>query len=110
MHNCSIGEFNRCHLITGAGAGEYLLSPLPTDSHPDVFWQRGQIQGGSNMAETMKAGVITAPYEYEVRELPVREPGPGEVLLRQRACAICTMEQRVFTGARKFPYPGCWGH
>lgn len=62
------------------------------------------------MAKTMKAGVITAPYEYEVRELPVREPGPGEVLLRQHACAICTMEQRVFTGARKFPYPGCWGH
>lgn len=62
------------------------------------------------MADKMKAGVITAPYRFEVRELPVREPGPGEVLLRQRACALCTMEQRVYTGARKFPYPGCWGH
>ncbi len=62
------------------------------------------------MEKTMKAGIITEPYKFEIRELPVRPPGPGEVLIRQRAVALCTMEQRVYTGARKFPYPGCWGH
>ncbi|MTI94605.1 MAG: zinc-binding dehydrogenase [Firmicutes bacterium] len=62
------------------------------------------------MTKTMKAGVMTAPYEFEIRELPVPEPGPGEVLIRQRAVALCTMEQRVYTGVKKFPYPGCWGH
>ncbi len=62
------------------------------------------------MEKTMKAGVITEPYKFEIQEMPVRLPGPGEVLIRQRAVALCTMEQRVYTGARKFPYPGCWGH
>jgi len=59
---------------------------------------------------TMRAGVITAPYQFEIRELPIPEPGRGEVLIRQHACALCTMEQRVYTGVKKFPYPGCWGH
>ena len=62
------------------------------------------------MADLMKAGVITAPYEFEIREIPIPEPGPGEVLIRQKAVALCTMEQRVYTGVKKFPYPGCWGH
>lgn len=62
------------------------------------------------MAKMMKAGVITAPFQFEVRELPVPEPEFGEVLIRQHACALCTLEQRVYTGVKKFPYPGCWGH
>lgn len=62
------------------------------------------------MPKTMKAGVMTAPRRVEIREIPVPEPGPGEVLVRQHACAICTLEQRIYTGVKKFPYPGCWGH
>ncbi|MBE3519972.1 MAG: zinc-binding dehydrogenase [Firmicutes bacterium] len=62
------------------------------------------------MKKTMKAAVIVAPEKVEIRELPVPEPGRGEILVRQHACAICTMEQRVFKGILKLPYPGCWGH
>jgi len=62
------------------------------------------------MIKKMKAGVITAPFQLEIRELPVPEPGPGEVLVRQHAVALCTLEQRIFTGIKKFPTPGCWGH
>lgn len=62
------------------------------------------------MIKKMKAAVITAPFQVEIRELPVPEPGPGEVLVRQHAVALCTLEQRIFTGIKKFPAPGCWGH
>jgi L-iditol 2-dehydrogenase len=56
-----------------------------------------------------KAAVITGKGQVEVREIDMPEPGQGEVLVRQKAVALCTLEQRFFTGV--FPrYPGCWGH
>ena len=62
------------------------------------------------MGETNKAAVFTAPEKIEIMDLPIPEPGPGEILVRQKACAICTMEQRVYKGILKLPYPSCWGH
>lgn len=56
-----------------------------------------------------RAAVIVAKEQVEVREIDMPEPGRGQVLVRQMACALCTLEQRFFTGV--FPkYPGCWGH
>lgn len=56
-----------------------------------------------------KAAVITRQGKVEVREIDMPGPGRGEVLVRQKAVALCTLEQRFFTGV--FPrYPGCWGH
>ncbi len=61
------------------------------------------------MAIKSKAAVIVARGRVEVREIDIPEPGTGQVLVRQKACALCTLEQRFFTGV--FPmYPGCWGH
>jgi threonine dehydrogenase-like Zn-dependent dehydrogenase len=61
------------------------------------------------MAIKSRAAVIVEKEHVEVRELDMAEPGPGQVLVRQKACALCTLEQRFFTGV--FPkYPGCWGH
>jgi L-iditol 2-dehydrogenase len=63
------------------------------------------------MAKLMKAAVVVAPGKVDIREIPVPEPKTGEILVRQHACAICTMEQRVYKGILKnLPYPGCWGH
>jgi L-iditol 2-dehydrogenase len=64
-----------------------------------------------SMGEICRAGVITAPGQLEIREVPRPEPQPGEVLVRIDACAICTTEQRIYSGVQswsRFPYVG--GH
>jgi 2-desacetyl-2-hydroxyethyl bacteriochlorophyllide A dehydrogenase len=45
-----------------------------------------------------------------VEDIPIPNPGPGEILVRLRATAICTWEQRSYSGAQdnKFPFVG--GH
>lgn len=50
--------------------------------------------------------------EKKVGILAVRKPSPGkgEVLVRIKACAICTWEQRVFTRVSKMPLPFIGGH
>ena len=47
----------------------------------------------------MRAMVLeTAGYPLRLTELPVPEPGPGEVLLRVRACAVCRTDLHVVDG------------
>ena len=61
------------------------------------------------MSVKSRAAIIVAKERVEVREIDMPAPGRGEVLVRQKAVALCTLEQRFFTGV--FPsYPGCWGH
>jgi len=50
------------------------------------------------MGETMRAAVLAAPGRIEVREIPLLEPGAGEVLLRVRACGICGSDLHFFRG------------
>jgi L-iditol 2-dehydrogenase len=59
---------------------------------------------------TMRVGVMAGVRDIGVQELPIPEPGPGEILVRLHATAICTWEQRSFSGAQanKFPFVG--GH
>jgi threonine dehydrogenase-like Zn-dependent dehydrogenase len=61
------------------------------------------------MAIKTRVAVSVAKGRMEIQEIEIPEPGPGEILIRQRACAICTMEQRFFTGVTP-RYPGVWGH
>jgi L-iditol 2-dehydrogenase len=61
------------------------------------------------MSVKSQAAVIVGQGRVEVREIDMPRPKRGEVLVRQKAVALCTLEQRFFTGV--FPrYPGCWGH
>ena len=63
------------------------------------------------MTASIRIGVMTAPHGVELREVRKPEPGPGEVLVRIHACAICTTEQRIYSGVqswKRFPYVG--GH
>ena len=52
----------------------------------------------------MRAMVLTAPGpiagadRLELRELPVPEPGPGELLVRVLACAVCLTDLHVVEG------------
>ncbi|MCC6190048.1 MAG: zinc-binding dehydrogenase [Anaerolineales bacterium] len=59
---------------------------------------------------TLRRAIITAPQAIQFEELPVPEPGPDEVLVEVRACAICTWEKRAFTGADTRFYPLVGGH
>lgn len=47
----------------------------------------------------MTAVFCTAKEKIEVRRVPVPSPGPGEVLLRVRACGICGSDLHFYRGA-----------
>ena len=49
-----------------------------------------------------------APLEIETIEL--REPGPGEVLIRTAACAICHSDISYIDGAWGGDLPAVYGH
>lgn len=64
----------------------------------------------AGIPSTMSVGVITAPGAVELRDVPVPLPGPGEVLIRIRATAICTWEQRTYGGLQANSFPFLGGH
>jgi alcohol dehydrogenase, propanol-preferring len=58
----------------------------------------------------MKAAVLSSPREVaqrplEIREIPQPQPGPGQVLLRVRACGVCRTDLHIVEGelAPKLP-------
>jgi threonine dehydrogenase-like Zn-dependent dehydrogenase len=60
--------------------------------------------------DKMKYVELVAPREVRVREGRIPMPGRGEVLVKIKACAICTLERRLFTGEQKIGYPVGIGH
>jgi L-iditol 2-dehydrogenase len=56
------------------------------------------------VASTMEALVVVEPERFEIREVPVPEPGPNEVLARVRAVSICGTDAHLIRG----DYPGFW--
>lgn len=58
----------------------------------------------------MRVGVMTGPGAIEIREVPVPRPGVNEVLVRVRATAICTWEQRSYSGQQENKFPFIGGH
>lgn len=59
----------------------------------------------------MKAVVYPEPNVFELREVPIPEPGPGQVLIKVKSTTICATDLKVFTG--KFPgtkFPHTPGH
>lgn len=61
------------------------------------------------MTETYKRAVFVGPGEIRIDERPIPEPGPRQALVRVRACALCTWEQRMYTGEQPL-YPLAGGH
>lgn len=58
----------------------------------------------SEIPETMKAVVNHGPENYQLEEVPVPKPGPGEALVRVGAVGICASDLKCYHGATKF-----WG-
>ena len=47
------------------------------------------------MTQQMKAAVLYGQNDLRVQEYPIPEPGPNEVLLKIRACAICGTDPKI---------------
>ncbi len=65
--------------------------------------------------DKMKAVVLLAPEEYEVQIVDIPTPGPGEVLVKVKAIAICGSDPGLFAGRSRVSgwppsYPFIAGH
>jgi alcohol dehydrogenase len=60
--------------------------------------------------KSMRAIVNTAPGRLEMRELPLPEPGPGQVRVRTLACGICATDLRMIAGWDRTGFPSVPGH
>lgn len=58
----------------------------------------------------MKAIVNTAPGRLELLELPLPEPGPGEVRIRTLACGVCATDLQMIAGWARTGFPAIPGH
>ena len=63
-----------------------------------------------NHKSTYCRSVITGPRQIEFEEVAIPEPGPGQVLVKIAAAAVCTWEQRVYAGIDHWSYPLIGGH
>lgn len=62
-------------------------------------YHRGLIEMAAAGALKMRAMTLKAPRQpLELRELPVPEPGPGELLIRVHACGVCRTDLHVVDG------------
>lgn len=59
----------------------------------------------------MKALVLTGPSQFELQDVPMPQPGPGEVLIKVMACGICGSDVHGMDGStgRRQP-PVIMGH
>ena len=58
----------------------------------------------SDAQKTMKALVLTGPGDFEIREVGIPVPGPGEILARVESVAICGTDPKIIKGV----YKGMW--
>lgn len=56
-----------------------------------------------------KVNVISQERETKFMELDLKSPAPTQVLVKVKNCAICTLEQRIYSGVMK-RYPFAGGH
>ena len=60
---------------------------------------------------TMLAAVLEqAPGGLRIEEIPVPEPGPGEVLVKVSGCGVCHTDLHVMKAEVAFPLPAVMGH
>ena len=58
----------------------------------------------------MKAIVSVGPGCLELRDLPLPEPGPGQVRIRTAACGICATDLNMIAGWERTAFPAVPGH
>ncbi len=61
----------------------------------------------------MRAAVITASHRVTIKEVPIPQPGKGQVLVRVEGCGVCASNLPLWEGRPWFDYPmepGAGGH
>ena len=58
----------------------------------------------------MKSAVFTGIRQVELQECHTPEVSDDKLLVKTKACALCTWEQRVYTGVKKVNFPFIGGH
>ena len=59
----------------------------------------------------MKSCVITSPFHYEIREIPIPEPGDNEVLIQMKSAGVCGSDLHIYRGENPCStYPLVPGH
>jgi L-iditol 2-dehydrogenase len=58
----------------------------------------------------MKAITFVDTHKLEMREYPIPKPGYGQALVRIKASALCTIDQRAYKGVTKPQFPVVQGH
>lgn len=61
-------------------------------------------------AEAWVAAYAEPNAPFELHRFPIREPRPGEVLVKVRMCTICRSDIHSYLGHRPNPVPGVLGH
>src|ERR1700731_3071917 len=67
-------------------------------------------------SETVLAATLVQPGQYEIREYPLPEPGPGCVLVKMEMSGICGTDKHTFQGyttqygGRRLEFPIIQGH
>jgi len=54
------------------------------------------------MSNSMQAVVCHAPRDYRIEDVPVPEPGPGELLIEVEAAGICASDMKCWLGGPLF--------
>lgn len=62
-----------------------------------------------SVTETYRRAVFVGPQQIRIDEVPIPEPGPRQALIKVKACALCTWEQRMYSGEETY-YPLAGGH
>ena len=65
---------------------------------------------GARTDTTMRVGVMAGVHDISIQDITLPEPAAGEILVRLRATAICTWEQRSYSGAQANNFPFVGGH
>ena len=67
----------------------------------------------SDIPRTMRGAMLLGPEQIEIREVPVRRPGQGELLLQVQAATTCGTDVKVFRlggHPRMLKVPTLFGH
>ncbi len=64
----------------------------------------------SQSEKTMKAVVYTAPREFKVKEVPIPEIKPNQVLMKVESCGVCRTDIHLHEGEFLAEYPYTNGH
>jgi threonine dehydrogenase-like Zn-dependent dehydrogenase len=71
---------------------------------PAVSQMAPTSSAAADLPETMQAVICHGPENYQIEEVAVPRPGPGEVLVKVDAVGICASDLKCYHGAAKF-----WG-